>query len=123
MTTLLIVDDDRTNRLRLAQMSRFLGYQPMLASDGARALTVLEDNPDIDIVITDWQMPVMDGPALIRALRESGNQVPLLVYSAYRSVQEVTALLKQGADYFLPYPVPIEELSEYVARFRSARKA
>lgn len=117
MTTLLIVDDDRTNRMRLTQMSRSLGYITLLASDGARALTLLEDNPGIDIVITDWQMPVMDGPAFIRALRESGKTLPVLVYSAYRSIHEVTMLLEKGADYFLPYPVSREDLTEYVSRF------
>jgi CheY-like chemotaxis protein len=122
MTILLIVDDDRTNRLRMAQITRSLGYLPLLASDGARALTILEDNPDIDLVITDCQMPVMDGPALISALRESGNSVPLLVYSAYRSIEEVSALLDKGADYFLPYPVSRESLGYYVGRIVAHRK-
>jgi CheY-like chemotaxis protein len=119
---LLIVDDDRTNRLRMAQVTRSLGHIPLLASDGARALTILEDNPGIDLVITDCQMPVMDGPALIRALREAGNPVPLLVYSAYRSIEEVSALLDKGADYFLPYPVSGESLAVYVDRILVRRK-
>jgi sigma-B regulation protein RsbU (phosphoserine phosphatase) len=123
MMTLLIVDDDRTNRLRLAQMSRSLGHFALSASDGSRALAMLEDNPGIDMVITDWQMPVMDGPALIRALREAGNPVPVLAYSAYRSINEVAGLLKLGADYFLAYPVSRGELSEYLERFRIQPKA
>lgn len=117
MPTLLIADDDRTNRMRLAQVVRSLGYHPVLASDGARALAILEDNPDIACVVTDWQMPVLDGPGLIRSLRDAGNSVPVLVYSAYRSVSEVGALLEQGATGFLPYPVPREALGEYVERF------
>jgi sigma-B regulation protein RsbU (phosphoserine phosphatase) len=117
MATLLIADDDRTNRLRLAQVARSLGYHPVLASDGARALAVIEDNPDIACVVTDWQMPVLDGPALIRALRAAGNPVPVLVYSAFRSISEVASLLEQGATGFLPYPVPRETLGEYVERF------
>jgi CheY-like chemotaxis protein len=101
----------------LAQVARSLGYHPVLASDGARALAVLEDNPDIACVVTDWQMPGLDGPALIRALRAAGNPVPVLVYSAFRSVSEVAGLLEQGATGFLPYPVPREALGEYVERF------
>ena len=116
MTTLLIVDDDRTNRMRLALIVRSLEYHALFASDGSRALIMLEDNPGIDIVITDWEMPVMDGPALIRALRDAGNPVPVLVYSAFRSISELTALLKRGADYFLPYPVSREDLADYIAR-------
>lgn len=117
MATLLIADDDRANRMRLAQVARSLGYHAVLASDGARALAVIEDNPDITCVVTDWQMPALDGPALIRALRASGNPVPVLVYSAFRSISEVAGLLEQGATGFLPYPVPREALGEYVERF------
>lgn len=117
MATLLIVDDDRSNRTRLEQITRSLGYHLVMASDGARALTVLEDNPGIKCVVTDWQMPVMDGPGLIRALRASGNPVPVLVYSAFRSIGEVAGLLEQGATGFLPYPVTREALAEYVERY------
>lgn len=122
MATLLIADDDRTSRMRLAQMAKSLGYHAVLASDGARALAILEDNPDIACVVTDWQMPGLDGPGLIRALRASGNAVPALVYSAFRSIGEVAALLEQGATGFLPYPVPREALAEYVERFVFARR-
>ena len=117
MATLLIVDDDRASRLRLAQLARSLGYHAIMASDGARALIMLEDNPDILCVITDWQMPCLDGPGLIRSLRASENAVPILVYSAYRSIGEVAGLLELGANGFLPYPVPAEALAEYMERF------
>jgi CheY-like chemotaxis protein len=117
MATLLIVDDDKTSRMRLAQMVRSLGYHSVLASDGARALAVLEDNPEIACVVTDWQMPVLDGPGLIRSLRAAGHAVPVLVFSAFRSIGEVAALLEQGATGFLPYPVPRDVLGEYVERF------
>lgn len=117
MATLLIVDDEKINRMRLTQVARSLGYQTILASDGARALTVLQDNPDIVCVITDWQMPVVDGPALIREIRGAGKTIPILVYSAYRSISEVSLLLEQGADGFLPYPVPRDTLAEYMERF------
>lgn len=117
MATLLIVDDDRTNRMRLAQVARSLGYNSVLASDGARALTVIEDNPEIACVVTDWQMPGLDGPGLIRALRAAENPLPVLVYSAFRSISEVAGLLEEGATGFLPYPVPREVLGEYMERF------
>ncbi len=117
MATLLIVDDERTNRMRLAQLARSLGFQPILAADGSRALTILEDNPDILCIVTDWQMPNLDGPGMIRALREAGREIPVLVYSAYRSIKEVGHLLEHGATGFLPYPVPRAALAEYMERF------
>lgn len=117
MATLLIADDDRANRMRLSQVARSLGYHVVLASDGARALAVFRDNPDIACVITDWQMPNLDGPGLIASLREDGHPVPVLVYSAYRTIGEVGGLLEKGATGFLPYPVPREALAEYLGRY------
>lgn len=116
MATLLIVDDERTNRMRLSQFALSLGFATIQASDGRRALTVLEDNPDIACVITDCQMPNLDGPGLISTIRSEGNSVPILVYSAFRSVKEISALLEIGATGFLRYPVTRENLQEYLYR-------
>jgi len=114
MPKVLIVDDERTNRIRLAKIIESLGFIVIQAADGLKALSVLEDNTDIKCVVTDCQMPNMDGPSLITTLREHGAQFPILVYSAYRSVKEVAALLDQGADAFLNYPVTRENVGEYL---------
>lgn len=113
MRKVLLADDSKSNRMLLSQMIHSLGYIPLLASDGARALRMLEDNPDIACVITDCQMPELDGPGLIRAIRnELGSPVPVLVYSAYLGLKEVAALLDQGADRFLNYPLKREDVKE-----------
>lgn len=125
MPKVLIVDDEKTNRLRLVKIVESLGFTALQASDGVRALIVLEDNPEIRCVITDCQMPNLDGPALIQEIRSRGAKYPILVYSAYRSVKEVAALLDQGADVFLNYPVTRENVGEYLQQllFRMAEKA
>jgi CheY-like chemotaxis protein len=117
MDKLLIVDDVRMNRIRLAKIIDSLGYTAIHASDGLKAFSVLGDNPDIKCVITDYEMPNMNGPELIARIRSSGSELPILVYSAYRSVNEVSLLLEQGANGFLNYPVTRENLAEYVNRY------
>jgi CheY-like chemotaxis protein len=119
MKTILIVDDERTNRIRLAQIARSLGFSAILASDGIKALSVLEDNPDIDCVVTDCQMPNLDGPGLISRIRPGNSGLLILVYSAYRSIDEIASLLDQGANGFLNYPVTRENLGEYLNRYLS----
>lgn len=116
MRKLLIVDDAPTNRIRLGHLAISLGCEVVFASDGERALTLLEDNPGISCVVTDCQMPNLDGPAMIRRIRESGMTLPIFVYSAYRTVLEVSALLEVGATCFLSYPVEREILKEYLER-------
>lgn len=117
MKTILIVDDERTNRIRLSQIAQSLGYSAILASDGIKALSVLEDNPDIDCVVTDCQMPNLDGPGLVSRIRTGNTSLVILIYSAFRSVNEVASLLDQGANGFLNYPVTRENLGEYLNRY------
>lgn len=117
MSKLLIVDDDKVNRLRLAQTAQSLGFTTILASDGLKALSVLEDNPDIACLLTDCQMPNLDGPALIGKIRSEGKTLPILVYSAYRTVKEISDLIEKGATGFLRYPVTRENLDEYLHRY------
>jgi CheY-like chemotaxis protein len=117
MAKILIVDDERTNRIRLTKIVESLGFNVILASDGLKALSVLEDNPEIKCVVTDCQMPNLDGPGLISKIRDNGGVLPILVYSAYRSVKEISALLDEGADAFLSYPVSRENIGEYLERY------
>lgn len=119
MKTVLIVDDERTNRIRLARIAQSLGFSTILASDGLKALSVLEDNPDIDCLITDCQMPNLDGPGLVSRIRTGNTKLLILVYSAYRSLNEVASLLDQGANGFLNYPVTRENLGVYLNRYLS----
>jgi len=121
MKTILIVDDERTNRIRLAQIANSLGFSTILASDGLKALSVLEDNPDIDCVVTDCQMPNLDGPGLVSRIRTGNTKLLILIYSAYRSLNEISSLLEKGANAFLNYPVTRENLGEYLNRYLSKK--
>lgn len=117
MRKILVADDSRTNRLYLGQMVHSLGYMPVFASDGERAMRILEDNPDIACVLTDCQMPVMDGPALIRSIRAGGKpDLPVIAYSAYLGLKEVASLLETGATGFLNYPLKREDVKEQLDR-------
>lgn len=119
MSKLLLVDDDMVNRMRLSHIAQSLGYATILASDGLKAVSVLEDNPDISCIVTDCQMPNLDGPGLIRRIRAEGKPLPILVFSAYRTVKEISDLLENGATGFLRYPVTRENLEEYLHRYLS----
>jgi CheY-like chemotaxis protein len=113
MLKILLADDSVTNRKLFSRIIHSLGYVPMLASDGARALQMLEDNPDIACVITDCQMPVLDGPGLIRAIRSGATpEVPVMIYSAFMGLKDVSGLLELGASRFLNYPLKREDVKE-----------
>lgn len=118
MKKILLVEDSAPNRKLYGQLIGSLGHIPFCARDGVRGLAAYEDNPDIACIITDCQMPEMDGPTMVRALRERyGKELPVLVYSSFLSVKDVGELLDQGATAFLPYPLTRDTLKEYLQRY------
>ena len=69
MAKVLVVDDDRTARATVAGGIELAGHTTIQAADGERAYAILEDNPDVGMVVTDVLMPRMDGRELVRILR------------------------------------------------------
>ena len=111
----LVVDDDRAVRDSLRRSLEFNGYEVVLAADGAEALVTLgAQHPDV--VVIDVMMPRLDGIETTRALRASGNDVPVLVLTARDAVGDRVEGLDAGADDYLTKPFALEEL---LARIRA----
>ncbi len=110
----LVVDDDPTARRLIGRALQRSGYFVVLASDGSRALTVLEDNPDFDLLVTDMQMPKMDGRALVTAVLERfKNPPPVIIVSGAIKLSQITGLLDMGVKRFMPKPPNIAHLLAY----------
>jgi len=116
MAQILVVDDDKITRKTLGRVLLSDGHQVMFASDGVRALSFLEDNPQIDLILTDVIMPNLDGRELVAAIRrrEELAAIPTLIMSATVKVKEIRALLEVGAGRFLAKPVAPDRLLEEV---------
>ncbi|HVW98417.1 MAG TPA: two-component regulator propeller domain-containing protein [Mucilaginibacter sp.] len=78
----LIVDDNATNRRILQLQMEHMQLVPLLASDGNEALRTLAADTVIDLVITDMQMPEMDGVALSTAIRKNNKNIPIVLLSS-----------------------------------------
>lgn len=117
MNKILLVEDNPANRLLISRMLSTLGYFVICAGDGLRGLNAMEDNPDIGLVLSDCQMPNLDGPGLVNELRRrKGYEFPIILYSSFLSVKELASLLEKGATSVLSYPLSIEQLREYCVR-------
>jgi CheY-like chemotaxis protein len=84
MASILYVEDEPVVMAGLTMSLEDAGHQVTTVSNGRRALTLIDGGLRPDLVITDYMMPVMDGPALIRALRARPEfrRVPILLVSA-----------------------------------------
>jgi PleD family two-component response regulator len=107
----LIVDDDRIQRLILRNQLLQLGYEVSEAADGAIAWTQLEHQP-APIVITDWMMPQLDGPALIARIRAATfpGYTYVILLTSRDDRTDVVAGLDAGADDYLTKPCDSHEL-------------
>lgn len=80
----LVVEDDFLTRLTLTETLQDAGYHVFEASTGAEALRVIEHAPDLNLLITDINLPgAMDGHALARAINQSHGHVKVLFTSGY----------------------------------------
>lgn len=124
----LIVDDSRTVRRivreELARIGPPLGPAECLeAEDGLAALETLRADPAVDLVISDWNMPRMNGLAFAQALRAIPPVagVPILMMTVRRDKETVTAAIQCGVNGYLVKPFTGADLLEKVARLLKYR--
>jgi CheY-like chemotaxis protein len=101
---LLIVDDDEVIRLVLESHFRTRGFICQTASSGNEALSIL-NRGQIQVLITDLDMPGMDGIALLRAVRKQGLFTRCVVVTGYASISNLTSCLREGAVGLVPKPL------------------
>lgn len=115
--TVLVVDDSGTIRKFVAFALRARGLRVLQARDGLEALETLA-HEQVDLVITDLNMPGLDGFGLVRALREdpATAALPILVLSSLQSEDDVRRTHAVGADAYLPKPLDPARLQYEVAK-------
>ncbi|WP_394699623.1 diguanylate cyclase [uncultured Pseudodesulfovibrio sp.] len=107
----LVVDDSRPMRKAITRLLETQRFQVLSATNGKEALRVLSENPDIKLIVTDYDMPEMDGFELIDTLRKthSKNDLAIIGMSASGDPLLSAQLIKSGADDFVPKPFQVEE--------------
>ena len=116
MNKILIVEDELTTRKVIARTVSRLGHSSIEASNGFVAWQILNDNPDISLLITDMVMPDMDGWQLLEKLKADSRltSLPVIIVSGYVKLHEINDILIAGASRFLPKPIDVHMLAEYI---------
>ncbi|PKL83738.1 MAG: DNA-binding response regulator [Ignavibacteriae bacterium HGW-Ignavibacteriae-3] len=106
---ILIAEDEKAIANSLKKNFLAEGYTAKLVSDGAAVISSLE-NENFDIILLDWRMPKMTGLQVCKAIRESGNNTPIILLTALSDVSNKIDALKAGADDYITKPFNIEEV-------------
>src|SRR6201996_501075 len=114
MAKILVVDDEADLELLVKQKFRKKIrenlYEFVFACDGEDALQKIQENPDLDIVLSDINMPRMDGLTLIGLLKDTNPVLKAVVVSAYGDMQNIRSAMNRGAFDFVCKPVDFEDL-------------
>ena len=109
MFHILVVDDDKNTRLLFRAVLEEAGYTVSCASDGERALVVM-DEEHIDLVVLDIMMPHMDGYEFTKTLRDTNNNLPILMVSAKQLPSDKHKGFAAGTDDYMTKPIDEEEM-------------
>jgi two-component system response regulator FlrC len=113
---ILVVEDDAELRDALCHTLALAGYRTETADDGATALELLA-RKEIAMVITDIQMPGMDGHALLKQIKAQRPELPVMLMTAYGSIAMAVEAMRDGAVDYLSKPFEAEVLAATVAQY------
>ncbi|HVC16760.1 MAG TPA: sigma-54 dependent transcriptional regulator [Rhodanobacter sp.] len=112
---MLVVDNEARMRQILELALSRMGHAVVQAADGVEALAAI-DATHFDLVLTDLRMPRMDGMQLLRELRERGEEVPVIVLTAYGTIETAVEAMRLGASDYIIRPFEIETIELAVTR-------
>jgi DNA-binding NtrC family response regulator len=113
---ILVVEDNKDMREYLQEVMDDAGYDSLTAADGLEAMTIIENDKEmIDLLITDVRMPGMQGGELLSLMRAKRSEAPVVVITAFGSIEQAVELVKQGAYQYLTKPFETSDLLSTVA--------
>ena len=113
MARILIVEDDEEIRELLAEALRRWGHDPVLSANGQEGLALYRADR-FDLMVSDIRMPVMDGLTLLKTIRERDQKMPVVIVTAYPTVDSAVESLGVGADHYLVKPINLDDLKAKV---------
>jgi signal transduction histidine kinase/DNA-binding response OmpR family regulator len=125
---LLAAEDNEANQEVLSGIAEYLGFGIKIVGNGLEALNALEADRNYDVVLMDCQMPIMDGYAATRAIRESEERrglarLPIVAVTAHALQGERSKVIDAGMDDYMTKPVSITTLKSVIERWLTGNPA
>ena len=116
MFRVLVVDDTKSVHAFVRSLCATVsGVELKPAMNGAEALEIIKKDPAFDVILLDWEMPILNGPDTLKALREMKSAVPVIMMTTKSAPEEIAAMLSSGAAEYLMKPFTADILFEKIA--------
>lgn len=109
---ILIVEDDLSSRLYLNKILEKAGVTILNAGDGQEAVNMAFNNPDLDIILLDIQLPVLDGYSALIKIREFRKDIIIIAQTAYGLLGDKEKILNSGFNDYVIKPILAQNLIE-----------
>jgi len=121
MARVLLVEDDHNMRFLIAKILQRAGYETCEADNGRRALEILKNDDFVDLVISDFLMPEMNGLEFLELIKKQHPGIPVVMLSVHTRVDWIDEAMQKGAVAYLLKPFTREQLTTIVSDILSAR--
>jgi DNA-binding NtrC family response regulator len=121
METILVIEDKESMAEMLRETLESEGYRVLIAEEGEKGIKFLKENR-IDLVLTDLKVPIKDGIEVLKASKEENPMVPVIIMTAYGSVETAVEAMKLGAFDFITKPFDTDHLLMLIKRAIETQK-
>ncbi len=115
MKRTILIAEDETKMGRILEVNLQERYSVLLAQDGEEALRIFKEN-EVDLLLTDMRMPGCDGLSLLHEVKRIRPEVPVILITAYGTVESAVNAMKEGAADYLLKPIKMEEVELVIQR-------
>ena len=114
---ILIVEDDDASNEFFEEVLKPTKAKLLFAREGKTAIQMCKDNPDIDIILMDIQLPVMDGQEAADEIRKINRDIVMIAQTAYAMSDDRERYLSSGFDDYISKPITPSELMELIGKY------
>ncbi|MBU0754300.1 MAG: sigma-54 dependent transcriptional regulator [Planctomycetes bacterium] len=121
MERALVVDDEALSREYLQEALESMGLEVRPCANGRDALKAAEES-DFDLVISDMRMPGLDGTGLLKELRSKGHTMPVVIVTAYGTIETAVDAMREGATDFLLKPFSVDQIEVVLEKLKTRHR-
>jgi CheY-like chemotaxis protein len=115
--SILVVEDDEISLEFLKELFEPYGIKVLSAIDGKSAIDICKDNPQIDLVLMDVQLPVMNGIESMKEIRKINIHLPVIAQTAFAMSGDKEKYISEGFDDYISKPINLHELLGLVTKY------